>query len=33
MRAAVSGKELDSNVVSKFEEELKAFISASIENP
>ena len=33
LRAAVSGKELDSNVVSKFEEELKAFISASIENP
>ena len=33
LRAAVSGKELDSNVVSKFEEELKAFISASIEKP
>ena len=33
LRAAVSGKELDSNVVSKFDEELKAFISASIESP
>ena len=33
LRAAVSGKELDSNVVSKFEEELKALINASIEKP
>ena len=33
LRAAVSGKELDSNVVSKFEEEFKAFINASIEKP
>ena len=33
LRAAVSGKELDSNVVSKFEEELKAFINSSIEKP
>jgi hypothetical protein len=29
LRAAVSGKELDSNIVSKFEEELKAFMKGS----